>query len=241
MSNTEPTEASRRASYGVDFSFRFPAKSNSRFTYAEVEITFEHALTRRSLRYGRPTRFPEPGRHKLRTQANLRPSQQNASSEKAFDIEVPVAFEFPFGSAGITATWSTKTSMTETGRLEVYGQLAQDDEHDDGANSITWGSDGEPNQQGGHTTLLQGVAVLFCRPGQPFWMHATVKPVVSFSLDPRRVLTKRLIGTEDEPIFLDGFTTLGSSSCLAYDQFDSEEFPWAEILNFPKPLGSATS
>jgi len=40
------------------------------------------------------------------------------------------------------------------------------------------------------------------------------KPVVKFSLDPKRLFTKRMVGRGDEPILLDGETTLGDPKCL---------------------------
>ena len=70
-------------------------------------------------------------------------------------------------------------------------------------------------------------------------MDVSVKPVVKFSLDPRRLFTKRLVREKDEPVLLDGRTMLGNSSCLKYDKFDSDDFPWQAVLDLPAPLGGS--
>lgn len=66
------------------------------------------------------------------------------------------------------------------------------------------------------------------------------KPVVKFSLDPKRLFTKRMVGRGDEPILLDGETTLGDPKCHSCDVFDADDFPWDVILNLPGQLGNAT-
>lgn len=72
-------------------------------------------------------------------------------------------------------------------------------------------------------------------------MHVAVKPVVSFSLDPRRLFTKKLVKERYEPILLDGVTTLGNSICFEHDAFDADGFPWQAVLNLPLPLGGGVS
>jgi hypothetical protein len=225
---------------GIDISFRFPSKANSRFTYAEVEITFEKALdiTNPSLRSTDASLDP--------VVANFAPKQilgtvVERENKTSLEFEVPLVFDTPFGSSGITATIARETTMTERGCLEVYGNLAQDDEHDDGANSVTWDLTENPISKDGILRSFRGIILLFCRPGETLWLHGTVKPVVSFSLDPRRLVTKKLVREKDQPIYLDGKTTLGNSVCLGYDKFDADNFPWNEVLNLPKSLGTTSA
>jgi hypothetical protein len=173
--------------------------------------------------------------------ANFAPKQilgtvSERENKRSFELEVPLVFNTPFGSAGITAKTANETTMTEHGRLEVYGNLAQDDEHDDGANSVTWDLTENPINKDGILRSFRGTILLFCRPGEAFWLRGTVKPVVSFSLDPRRLATKKLVREKDEPIYLDGKTSLGKSICFEYKEFDAVDFPWDEVLNLPKSL-----
>jgi hypothetical protein len=222
----------------IDFSFRFPNKGGSRFSSAEVEVTYERALDaeKPSLRSTDASLDP--------IVANFAPKQmfgqvKERENKKTFEIEVPLVFETPFGlSAEITGRWARETSMTEEGRTELYGNLAQDDEHDDGANSVAWDLSENPISKDGILRSFRGVVLLFCRPREAFWMHVSVKPVVKFSLDPRRLFTKRLVGDRDEPILLDGVTTLGNASCFGHDRFDTDEFPWQAVLNLPRSLDS---
>ena len=220
-----------------DISFRFPSKLHSRFTYAEVEITVGKALdvAKPSLRSMDASLDP--------VVANFAPKQilgtvSERESKRSFELEVPLVFNTPFGSAGITTKMAHETTMTENGRLEVYGNLAQDDEHDDGANSVTWDLTENPISKDGILRSFRGVILLFCKPGEAFWLYGTVKPVVSFSLDPRRLVTKKLVREKDEPIYLDGNRMLGKPICFEHKEFDAVEFPWDEVLNLPKSLGS---
>lgn len=220
----------------VDFSFRFPTKSNSRFSSAEVEITFEKALdpSKPSLRC--PDASLDP------VVANFAPKRllgrvRERESYKAFEITTPLTFEVPFGSAEFAARWARGTAMTEEGQAELHGNLAQDDEHDDGANSVAWDLTENPISKEGILRTFRGAVVLFCRRREAFWMRVDVKPVVKFSLDPRRLFTKRLIGQRDEPILLDGETQLGNSICHGYGEFDADNFPWGVVLNLPGALG----
>jgi hypothetical protein len=121
--------------------------------------------------------------------------------------------------------------------MELRGNLAQDDVHDDGANSVIWDLEENPISKEGILRSFRGVILLFCRRGEAFWMDVSVKPAVKFSLDPQRLFTKRLMGTKDEPILLDGHSTLGDLACLSHDKFDSEDFPWQNVLNLSAPLG----
>jgi hypothetical protein len=225
---------------GVDFAFRFPSKANSRFTSAEIEVTFEKALNSKNPSLRSTDASLDP------IVANFAPKEILGSvvqreNKKSFEIEVPIVFDVPFGSAGITTKWTRKTTFTEEGRSEVHGNLAQDDEHADGANSVTWDLTENPVSKDGILRSFRGVFLLFCVPGEALWMHVSVKPVVSFSLDPRRLYSKKLIRERDDPVLLDGTTTLGNSSCFEYEKFDADDFPWDPVLKLPGPLGGATA
>jgi hypothetical protein len=225
---------------GIDFSFRFPPKASSRFTYAEVEVTFEKALNIKDPLLRSTDASLDP------VVANFAPKEilglvKDRENKKSFEIEVPIVFQVPFGSAELLAKWSRETTLTEEGRFELHGDLAQDDEHDDGANSVAWDLAENKISKDGILRSFRGVVLLFYRPREAFWMHVSVKPVVSFSLDPRRLFTKKLVREKDEPILLDGQTTLGNSSCFEHDRFDADDFPWQVVLNLPVPLGSGVS
>jgi len=220
----------------VDFSFRFPTKSNSRFCSAEVEITFDKALdgSKPSLRSLDASLDP--------VVANFAPKRllgrvRERESRKVFEISAPITFEVPFGSAELAVRWERETAMTEEGQAELYGSLAQDDDHDDGANSVAWDLTENPVSKEGILRTFRGVVVLFHRVGEAFWMRVDVKPVVKFSLDPRRLFTKRMIARKDDPIFLDGKTSLEYSECHGHDDFDAADFPWGRVLNLPGTLG----
>ncbi|KAF4332401.1 hypothetical protein FBEOM_13798 [Fusarium beomiforme] len=221
----------------IDFAFRFPPLEGSRFSSAEIEVTFEKALNIQNPSVRSTDASLDP------IVANFAPKTvigqvKELESTKLFEIEVPVVFETPFGSAGLTSRWSKETKVTEEGRMEIHGNLAQDDDHDDGANSVTWDMTENPISKEGILRSFRGALILFCRKNEAFWMRVSVKPVVKFSLDPRRLFTKRLVGDKDDPVLLDGKTPRGSLSCLGYSAFDSSAFPWHEVLNLPAPLGS---
>lgn len=128
--------------------------------------------------------------------------------------------------------------MTEEGRLEVHDNLAQDDDHDEGANSVTWDLGKNLISKVGILRSFRAV-VVFHRPKEAIWMEVLVQPVVQFSLDPRRLLSKQLVRKGDEPVLLDGNKECGDSSCLKVDKFDSDDFPWEAVLNLPAPLGGS--
>jgi hypothetical protein len=220
-----------------DISFRFPSRAGSRFTYAEVDITFEKALdvTKPALRSTDASLDP--------VVANFAPKQilgtvSDRENKKTLELEVPLVFDTPFGSTGITAKMARETTVTEHGQLEVHGSLAQDDEHDNGANSVVWDLAENPISKDGILRAFRGAVLIFCRPGDSIWLHGTAKPVVSFSLDPRRLVTKKLVRVKDEPIYLDGKRTMGNPACFQHGEFDAEDFPWDEVLNLPNSLGN---
>jgi hypothetical protein len=219
-----------------DISFRFPPKGGSRFTSAEVEVTFEKALNPANPSVRSTDASLDP------VVANFAPKQmfgltKQRENKKTLEIEVPLVFQLPVGlSTGLTGRWGTETAMTEDGRMELHGNLAQDDEHDDGANSVAWDLTENPISKDGILRAFRGVVLLFCRPGEAFWVHVVAKPVVKFSLDPRRLFTKRLVGDKDEPILCDGFTRLGDASCFTQDRFDADDFPWHIILDPAGPF-----
>jgi len=67
----------------------------------------------------------------------------------------------------------------ERGRMpfKVHGNLAQDDYHDDGANSVTWDLIENQISKEGILRSFRAVVGLFHRPNEPFWMDVSVKPV----------------------------------------------------------------
>lgn len=222
----------------LDLAFRFPPRAGARFSSAEVEATFERALdqSRPSVRSTDPSLDP--------VVANFAPKRvlgevREQESTRSFGIEIPALFEVPFGSAGVTASWSVETAGAEEGRAELYGNLAQDDDHDDGANSVTWDLTENPVSKEGIMRSFRAAVILSCRPQEAFWMRVSVKPVVKFSLDPRRLFTKRLLQSRDDPVFLDGITTLGSPAILQYTEFTDPEFPWKSLLQVPGALGES--
>ncbi|KAI3320727.1 hypothetical protein HD806DRAFT_505978 [Xylariaceae sp. AK1471] len=224
---------------GLDFSFRFPSLSAGRFSSAEIEVTFEKALntSKPSLRSTDASLDP--------IVANFAPKHmigqvKERESSRALELEIPVTFGVPFGSVGLTASWSKTTSFTEEGRLEILGNLAQDDEHDEGANSVQWDLNENKVSKEGIIRSFRGVVLLYHQPQEAFWMRVSVKPVVKFSLDPRRLLTKRLVGDKDDPVLLDGYTERGEARCLANRSFDSADFPWHIILDLPKSIGESS-
>jgi len=224
----------------IDFSFRFPPKASSRFTYAEVEVTFEKALDMKNPLLRSTDASLDP------IVVNFAPKEilgvvKDRENKKSFGIEVPIVFQVPFGSAGLSAKWSHETTLTEEGRFELHGDLAQDDEHDDGANSVVWDLTENKISKDGILRSFRGVVLLFHRPREAFWMHVSVKPVVSYSLDPRRLFTKKLVREKDEPVLLDGKATLGNLPCFEHERFDGEDFPWEVVLNLPVPLGGGVS
>ncbi|KAK3389594.1 hypothetical protein B0H63DRAFT_464006 [Podospora didyma] len=221
----------------VDISFRFPAKSSSRFSSAEVDITFEKALNRNKPSQRCTDASLDPVVTNFAPKAMLGQVRER-ENRKTLELEVPLTFEAPFGSAEFAARWSREMTMTEEGRAELHGNLAQDDEHDDGANSVVWDLTENPVSKEGILRSFRAVAVLYLRRrGEAFWMRVDVKPVVKFSLDPSRLFTKRLVREGDEPILLDGETVLGESSCHGHEVFDAADFPWETVLNLPGPLG----
>jgi hypothetical protein len=220
----------------IDFSFRFPSKASSRFTSAEVELTFEKALNRSkpSLRSTDASLDP--------IVANFAPKKvlgqvKTRENKKTWEIEVPVTFEAPFGSVGITGSFASETAMTEEGRSEVHGNRAQDDAHDDGANAVTWDFTENSLSKEGILRSFRSAIILWVRPKEAFWMHVSVKPVVKFSINPNRLFTKRLLQDRDDPILLDGEQTLGTIKSFGVSKFDSDDFPWHEMLSLPKELG----
>ncbi|KAK0659487.1 hypothetical protein QBC41DRAFT_331436 [Cercophora samala] len=225
----------------LDFTFRFPSHSSSRFSSAEITLTFSHTTSpsKPSLPSTSPAYDP--------IVANFAPVSivgppQSRTNSNTFEIAAPLTlFDTPFGlgpSVGITPRWAKEITKTEEGQAELHGYLAQDDDHDEGANSVAWDMAENPVSKGGIFRSFRGVVLLTLpRPGEAFWMKVEVKPVVKFSLDPKRLLAQRLIGKRDEPILLDGKTTLGKSVCHDFEAFDAEDFPWDAVLKGDEVLG----
>jgi hypothetical protein len=226
----------------IDFSFRFPNQGNGRFSSAEIELTFEKALdsARPSVRCLDPSLDPVVANFAPKT---LLGQIKTREQTKTHEIEVPVVFEAPVGAAkvGVTGKFGTETTMTEEGRSEVHGNLAQDDEHDEGANSVTWDMTENPLKMDGILRNFRGVVILQVRPRERFWLRVSVKPVVCFRLNPGKLFTKKMRQDRDDPVLLDGQTSYGECKSLSFDEFDADEFPWEEVLQLPSGLGLQSS
>ncbi|ETS85178.1 hypothetical protein PFICI_03203 [Pestalotiopsis fici W106-1] len=217
----------------VDFSFRFPTRSNNRFTSAYIEVRFEKAPQGASEPHGSEDRASSsPDDPEV---VNFAPKQlsDNAPTERKvnrlFELEVPFKVEVPYVSMGFSFKRSAGWARTEEGRGRVHGGFYQDDDHDDGANGVTWDVEENHVSKEGIVRDLRTLVMLRWRPEAPFLMHVRVKPVVSFALDARR-LVRRLVGERDEPVALDGCSQMGNPECLANSNFDSEDFPWHALL-----------
>jgi len=228
----------------LDFSFRFPNKGGARFSSAEIELTFEKALDadRPSVRSKDASLDPVVANFAPKTLLGQILTREHKTTH---EIKMPVVFEAPLGpKVGVTTTFGGETTVTEEGRLEVHGNLAQDDDHDEGANSVTWDMTENPLKKDGILRSFRGVVILKVRQREAFWLHVSVKPVVKFSLDPKRLFTKRMRQERDEPILLDGQTpyhSCGDGKSLRFDEFDSSEFPWEEVLHLPPRLEAHSS
>jgi hypothetical protein len=225
---------------GLDFAFRFPPRAGSRFSTAEIEVTFEKAIDPQdpSVRCKDPSLDP--------IVANFAPKQmlgkvRERNDSMSVGVEVPITLGLPFASAGVTPSWSRDTTKTQEGRAELYGNLAQDDDHDDGANSVTWDLTENPVSKEGIFRSFRGIVLLFCRPQEAFWLRVSVKPVVKFSLDPRRLFTKRLMQDRDDPVLLDGSTMLMHPSLSSYTEFTETGFPWPRLLQAPEAIEEGQS
>lgn len=218
----------------LDFSFRFPTRSNSRFTSAYIEVRFEKAPEQASQSQG-----PNEGGPSLPDDpevVNFAPKQLSDAAPSAtrevnrlFELEVPFKVEVPHVSVGFSLKRSAGWTRTDEGRGRIHGAFYQDDDHDDGANGVTWDLEENHVSQEGIVRDLRALVMLRWPPEVPFLMYVRVKPVVSFALDARR-LVRRLVGERDDPVALDGRTQMGSPECLACSDFDSEDFPWHALL-----------
>lgn len=64
---------------------------------------------------------------------------KTVDEKKYWDVSIPLMFEIPVGfSAGITGTAGAEKNVIEDNRMEIHGNLSQDDDHDEGANGVTW-------------------------------------------------------------------------------------------------------
>lgn len=159
---------------------------------------------------------------------------------KTQETEVPVVFGMPFfdgAKVGLTNRFSNSTTTTEEGCSEIHGNLAQDDEHDEGANSVTWDMTENPIRKDGILRSFRGVVVLKVRKGEAFWLRVGVKPVVKFSIDPKTWFMRRMRQDRDEPVLLDGKTGFGDEGGLGGNEFDGKNFPWEDVLRLPPTLG----
>ena len=223
----------------VDFSFRFRSKTTSRYQYAAIQLEFEKAMdvTNPKIRCKDPLLDPKV--------ANFAPKEvygmvSAIDQKKHWEVSIPVMFESPIGlSAGITGTAGGESNSHEDNRMEIHGNLYQDDEHDEGANGVTWDLQENKIQGDGIFRNFRGAIVVLHEPGMPFWMHLSVRPAIKFSLDPRRVVTKedplaRLLQRNDHPILLDGRTPFKRQPDLGCDDFSAADFPWNKILVLPR-------
>lgn len=223
----------------LEFSFKFKSKSHSRYCYAEIDVEFEKAVDVRKpkIRSTDPDSDPQV--------VNFAPKEvygivKTVNEKKYGDVSIPLMFQTPVGlSAGIMGTFGAEKKMIEENRMEIHGNLAQDDDHDEGANAVTWDLTENATSKDGILRSFRAAIVVKYGRGEAFWMRVSVKPAIKFSLDPRRISTKgdslhRLLQRNDDPILLDGVTPLKGQPDLACDDFSSSEFPWEKILQFPK-------
>ncbi|KAH0557165.1 hypothetical protein GP486_005046 [Trichoglossum hirsutum] len=222
----------------LDFSFRFKAKTLCRYNYAEVEVEFEKAIDPKNpeLRNTSPLLDPKV--------VNLAPKEvygviKLVNELKHWEVSIPAMFQSSVGiSAGITASVGAKTYATAENRMEIHGNLSQDDDHDEGANGATWDLTENQAHRDGIFRHFRAVILIQHQPQEAFWMRVTVKPSVKFSLDPRRLSQKgdvfhKLLQLNDDPILLDGKTPHGPADCGS-NNFSSKDFPWEKVLQFPK-------
>lgn len=221
---------------GLDFAFRFPPRAGTRFSSAEIEASFEKALDPNDPSVRSTDASIDPVVANFAPKQMLGPAREKASS-RSFGVEIPTMFGIPLVSTGVTASWARETTKNEEGRAELYGNFAQDDDHDNGANSVTWDLTENPVSKEGVFRSLRSVVLLFCRPSEAFWLRISVKPVVQFSLDPRRLFKKRLVQDKDDPVLLDGSTMVGHLSLLDYSDFTDPEFPWQKLFQVLEALG----
>ncbi|KAK4196599.1 hypothetical protein QBC40DRAFT_287082 [Triangularia verruculosa] len=223
----------------IDFSFRFPANSSSRFSSAEIMLTFTHARA-----HSKPSLPSKPASDPI--VANFAPvvllgRPHSRTESNTFEIAAPLTlFNTTFGpAAGVTPRWAVERIEIKEGQAEVHGCMAQDDEHVDGANSVAWDMTESPVKKEGIFRSFRGVVMLHLRNGEGFWMRVDVKPVVKFSLNPKKmVFAQRLIGKRDEPVLLDGETELiRDPVCAGHHVFDADDFPWDAVLKGSGALG----
>jgi len=165
---------------------------------------------------------------------------KSRDESKRWEVSVPLMFNSPVGPGiGVTGTVGADFQTTKDHRMEIQGNLLQDDDHDEGANGLTWDLTENEAQRDGSLRHFTGIVVVQYQPGEAFWMKVSVKPAVKFSIDPRRLMQKedvlqRLFQRNDDPILLDGETPLKGQVDLHCDDFSSEKFPWENVLQLPK-------
>src|SRR5436190_9834038 len=222
----------------LDFSFRFRAMSLCRHNYAEIEVEFEKTIDPQNpkVRCRSPMLDPKV--------VNMAPKEvygiaKTDGERKYWDVSIPIMFKSPIGaSAGITGNAETGKIVGEDNYMAIYGELSQDDDHDEGANGVTWDLTENQAQNNGIFRHFRAAIIVQHRPNEAFWMRVSVKPSVKFSLDPQRLSQKgdflhKLLQRNDDPILLDGITPKGSDD-LDCDDFSSENFPWGKVLTIPE-------
>ena len=250
INNTSFSATLHRVQYGkyqgetaclisLDCSFRFKSKSLSRYEYAEVQVEFETAVdtSKPRLRSSEPLADPRV--------VNYAPKEvygivTTVDQRKHWKIEIPLMFHSPIGlKAGLTGSGGSDWSTHEDNRIEIHGNFYQDDEHDEGANGVTWDLQENKTQHYGIFRSFRSVIMVKHQAARPFWMRVSVKPAVRFSLDLRRLVTKnsvllRLLQRNDDPVLLDCKTPLKGQPDFGCDDFSSDDFPWARILQMPQ-------
>jgi hypothetical protein len=122
----------------LDFTFRFGPKAVSRYNEAHIKVSF--------------TRAADANNHKTRNEdPDLDPKVQNMAPKSVYgivktveektvkDFTVPVMFESPLGlSAGVELHAGMERTEHQESRMEIHGQLFEDDDHVDGANAVFW-------------------------------------------------------------------------------------------------------
>jgi len=222
----------------LDFTFRFKPKVASRYSYASVLVSFTRAVDIRNHKIlaADPSEDPKVVNMAPKTVYGI---VKTVDEKTVKDITVPVMFESPIGLfAGVELHARMEQTKQQENRMEIHGQLYEDDDHVDEANAVSWDLFENPAQKDGILRNFRTAIVVQNPPGQAMWMKVIVKPSVKFSVDVRRLFGKndpfaRLLQQNDDPVPLDGITAKAGQLDLGCDDFTSPEFPWSKVLRMP--------
>ena len=222
----------------VDFTFRFIPKVPSRYSYAYIQTCFRRAVDAQNHKIHPKDPSDDP------RVINFAPKAvygviKTIENRRIKDVTVPVTFETPLGlSTGAKVDAGMKHTEHEDNRMEIHGQLYQDDDHIDGAHGVSWDLTENEAQADGILRNFRVAILIQNPPDKPMWMDIVVKPAVKFSADPRRLIAKntefaRLLQMNDVPVLLDGKTARNGEPMIQCDDFTSPDFPWSEVLRMP--------